>query len=588
MKKLILLLLALVLFCSCGYENPPAEEEEPASQEQTDDFNSLEDTLVDEPPKEEKDPVETAAVAEIRGMWLNGKFSEWREEGFSASPGNIIFFEDNIFSYSFNIKSGDSIISFPAKGTLAYSDMENFSQENQADHILASWGSEGKLSSGIRYFISLGKIIFLDSDFEMVGQIFIPENDYYHIWPISVAYSEELGYIVPVCKIPKDGSKPSGVGLLYSFDENFELDEEMGEIPVSYSTFGECYLPCFSEDSYIYYYDDVPHLSSVLEYNLDTNTAFILDQEKSTFYDGERSIEFIKAKPYVFEDSSDTQYKNYALLKEGNDVLNYIALEESYGFENREVSSWAAIAKNGNKAEVFDDFFHRVFSLNFRKKTIEYEYVFEENDLSEPFDTTADKKYSLHTASVLAGGEALSFSVVLKNNETGEMNYMFTAGNTHQGFFKNGDIYYQSWDSLKVYSSETRELIFALEDKFPLNADPEKGDYRIIAAFRRDPETLEFMVVYLEGQPDISLYLSGEEKLPVYKIAFLDAEGNIKETYESEIPVAVGIYNWPQDAVIYYRDEKYTVTTLGDKNDKGINFTFNYNDKTFSEAKNNK
>ena len=168
------------------------------------------------------------------------------------------------------------------------------------------------------------------------------------------------------------------------------------------------------------------------------------------------------------------------------------------------------------------------------------------------------------------------------------MNFMFTAGNTNQGFFKNGDIYYQAWDSLKVYSSETRELIFALEDKFPLNADSEKGDYRIISAFRRDPDTLEFMIVYLEGQPDISLYLDGKEKLPVYKIAFFDAEGNLKETYESEIPAAIGMYNWPQDAVIYYRNGKYTVTTLGDKNDKGINFTFNYSDKTFSEVKKNK
>ena len=585
MKKIILLLLMLLLLCSCKSE-VPADSENISSSESSE---SMEEIPEEEPkPIEEKDPVETAAIAEIRGMLIYENNDYWSKEGFSAKPGNIAFFEDNIFSYTLNIKSGDTIISIPSKGTLSYNDMDNFSRNNQSNHVLATWGHDGKLSNGIRYFISLGKIVFLDSNFELVGQIFIPENDYYYIWPISVAYDDVMGYIVPVCRIPKDGSKPSGIGLLYLFDENFELDKELGEIPVYYRNFYENYIPAFPvKDSYIYYYDDVPHLSSLLEYNLDNNTAYQLGNGADRFYDGERSVEFIEAKPFVFEDT-ETEYKSYALLKSGNDVIDYIELPESYWFGPVRNSSVAAIAKNGSKAEVYDEFFHRVFSLNFRKKTVEYEYVFKEEHLGEPFDTTDDKKYSLHAVSYTQGGDGVGFNVVLKNNETGEMNFMFSAGGTNQGFFKNGDIYYQAWDSLKVYSSKTRELLFALEDKFPLNADSEKGDYRVISAFRRDPETLEFMIVYWEGPSDISLYESGKEKIPTYKFAFFDVEGNLIETYDSEISVVLGMYMWPQEAVIYYKDGRYTVTTLGSKGDKGINFTFDYNEKTFSAPKKNK
>ena len=95
------------------------------------------------------------------------------------------------------------------------------------------------------------------------------------------------------------------------------------------------------------------------------------------------------------------------------------------------------------------------------------------------------------------------------------------------------------------------------------------------------------MIVYWEGTPN-SIYSDDVGGLPVYDIGFFDESGNLLETYESKIPVSLGMHSWPQDAVIYYKDGKYTVTTLGDDKYPGINFTFNHYTGEFSAAKKNK
>ncbi len=591
MKKIIILLLALLVLCSCTKEPPVSDSENNSSvsQEDIDKFNSSEDTVPVEPPKEETDPVETASVAEVRGMWAGHKRDEWKKAGFSASPGNVIFQDNGVFSYTFTIKANDLVFSFPAFGTIAYKDMENFSPEKQVDHILATWGCDGVLDNGIRYFITLGKIVFVDKDFEFKGQILLPENSYSHLWPISVAFSEETGYVIPVCKIPKDHSSPSESGIIFTYDENFKLVSESGGIPVIYETFGENYLPCFSEDSYLYLFKETPYLSSALEYNLDDNSGYYHSDFETKFYDGDRAVAFIQGRKIDPEDPYKPNAE-YAVLLEDKNIVDYIELDEFYPFAlgtgGISIAN-AEIFDEGRKAEITDDFYHRTILLNFKKGTVETKYTFTEEDLSEAFDLSSDKKYSLHSASD-PENNGISFSVVLKNNEKGSMKYLFRGGlGIHCGFLKNDDIYFQTKDALKIYSAETGEMTFDLGRKFPLNTSDRRENYRSVVAFRRDPEDLSFMIVYWEGSPE-SVYSDDESGLPVYAVAFFDESGNLLKTYESKIPVSLDMHSWPQDAVIYYRDGKYTVTTLGSKNDKGINFTFDHNKGEFSEIRKNK
>ena len=590
MKKLIIILFAILLLCSCSKEPAP-----PASENSVPEVPNSEQ-LLEEPPEDEKppekeptDPVEQAKVAEVRGMWYSGYREKWEDEGFSATPGNVTFFEDDVFSYAFTINTGEIIFSFPAKGTLAFNDMENFSAEKQGNHIHATWGCEGVLENGVRYFITLGKIVMVDEDFEFVGQILLPENSYYHMWPMSVAVSEDGEYVIPVCRIPKNQSEPTG-GIVLTYGANFELLSEAGEIPFLTHRFGDYYIPQFSEKSYTYSFKNAHYLSSVLEYNLDENTAFFKPGEGYSFFDGDYSVSFIKGKKYEGEeDYNHYSLANYVLLKEGHDIIDYMELEEEFGFApGTEDSSLALadISESARKAEVYDDFYHRTITVNFRKKNVEAEYVFEEKHLTNLYDKSDDGKYSLYAVSETSGGDSVAFNLVLKNNETGETRYMFSNGIAN-GFLRNGDIYRQEWDSLRIYSPETGELLFAMEDKFPFNFSDNEEDYRCLLAFRRDPNDLSFMIVYWEGEHGVFTEEDPDE-YPVYKIAFLTADGTLLRTYESEIPVELGMYQWPLDSVIYYRDGKYTITNLESKDNKGINFVFDSEAETFSEPKKNK
>lgn len=595
MKKLFIMLLAsLLLLCAC--EKEPSEpvkedEKEPVSQEQIDNFNSSEDKLVEEVPEEpEKDPVEEACVAEVRGMWLGGQKDEWKSEGFSATPGNVHLLEDGVFSYNFIIETGDIIFSFPAKGVVSFKDMENFRPEKQGDHVLASWGGEGVLENGTRFFMTLGKVVFVDENFELVGQILLPENDYYHVWPMSVALTDENGYYIPVCQIPKDGKAPSGKGVIYTYDSNFEQVSKIGDFPIPYGSFGENALPKFSENSYFYEFEGREYLSSALEYDLEKTEGYVLSEYSENIYDKDYSVTYASGKKYDPE-NPDSPSSKFIILKKNGKIENYIEVENFYplGYdENGNVAATLSVSDSGKKAVVTSEFYHREIALDFRKKTLEAEYAFEDEHLSKAFDVTEDKIYSLHEASYTSGGDGFGFSVVLRNAETGELSYMFDGGvGTYCGFLKNGEIYYKTQTALRIYDPATKELTFSLEEKFPFNAESVNGDYRCLLAFRRDPENMSYTILYWEGSSD-QVYGENGAEPPCYKIAFFDAEGNLLKTVKSDIPVALGMHSWPQEAVLYYNDGKYTVTTLGSKGDNGINFEFTPATEEFSKPKKNK
>lgn len=592
MKKVFIMILVLLALCACEKApEEPAEEKEPVSQELIEDSNSSEDKLTEElPPEKEVDPLEKACVAEVRGMWFGNENSRWEKDGFSATPGNVQLLGDGVFSYNFIIETGDVIFSFPAKGVVSLKDMDSFSPSKQGNHVLASWGTEGVLENGTRFFITLGKILFVDEGFELLGQILLPENDYYHMWPMSVALTSEGGYYVPVCQIPKNGTAPSGQGVIYTYDANFEQVSKIGDFPIPYERYGEGFLPVFAENSYFYEFEGRQYLSSSLEYDLETTDGYELREYSENLTDGDFSVSYASGKKYDPE-NPEAPFSDFIILRNKNSIANYIEVEKflPLGYdENGNLAATLSVKGKGNTAVVTSEFYHNEITLDFRKKTVTAEYAFEDEHLSKAFDVTDDKVFSLHEASYSGGGDGWGFSVVLRNAETGELSYMFDGGSgVFCGFLKNGDIYYQTTTSLKIYDPATKEVTFALEDKFPFNSSSTEGDYRCLLAFRRDPDDMSYMILFWEGTAD-EINQENGAKLPCYKVAFFDAEGNHLKTCESEIPVALGMYSWPQDAVFYYKNGKYTVTTLGSKGDNGINFTFTVADEEFSKPKKNK
>ena len=179
--------------------------------------------------------------------------------------------------------------------------------------------------------------------------------------------------------------------------------------------------------------------------------------------------------------------------------------------------------------------------------------------------------------------------MAVKNSETDEIAHICSGGpSTDCGFFKNGEIY-SFGSNLLVYSPETYEVTFNLEENFPIHDPVDKSFLRIIFTFRRDPEDKTFVILYYEGDmADMYADADGrEDPVSFYKIGYLDAEGSFIKSFESEIPLQYNMYRWPQEAVFHYSGGIYTVSTMGSKGTYGINFSFDTKTETFSEPAKN-
>ena len=99
--------------------------------------------------------------------------------------------------------------------------------------------------------------------------------------------------------------------------------------------------------------------------------------------------------------------------------------------------------------------------VNFEKQSAEAWF----SDIKEEYLEFTEKvssngKYSLYEGAFHGGGDVGYWALFLKNNQTGEIRYFRETGGMYggfnfYGFLKNGDLYYMSSDSLKIYNPDT-------------------------------------------------------------------------------------------------------------------------------------
>ena len=176
--------------------------------------------------------------------------------------------------------------------------------------------------------------------------------------------------------------------------------------------------------------------------------------------------------------------------------------------------------------------------VNFEKQTAEAWF----SDIKEEYLEFTEKvssngKYSLYEGAFHGGGDIAFSSVFLKDNSTNEFRYFRECGGmfggfNFYGFLKNGDLYYMSSDSLKIYNPDTLETTFDLGKSFDL-VYREGEPWRLLFTFRRDPVNMDFIIVYSDISEDSLDWENSPSKKFTYRVGFLDKDGKLLESYDT-------------------------------------------------------
>lgn len=135
----------------------------------------------------------------------------------------------------------------------------------------------------------------------------------------------------------------------------------------------------------------------------------------------------------------------------------------------------------------------------------------------------------------------------LINTSTGETNLLdiFSYHNSDVGFFKNGDIYVMDDYGMNVYNPQInmtdKTPIFTTDTNFPCGKDiyPDGTD-RYLFAIRRDPEKMDYIVIYgeyINKENYEDNYVSDLQMVHTYKIGLLDKEGNLTKSWDTGVNI---------------------------------------------------
>ena len=189
--------------------------------------------------------------------------------------------------------------------------------------------------------------------------------------------------------------------------------------------------------------------------------------------------------------------------------------------------------------------------VDFEKQTAEAWF----SDIKEEYLTpvgiaSSDGSYRIYEGNGHGMGDISNYSLYIKNNQTGEIRYFRESGGMYggysfYGFLKNGDLYYMSSDSLKIYNPDTLEVLFDIDENFPLGYSDDGETCRLLYTFRRDPEKLDFIIVYSEASAAEMDFSGNDNELTFdYRIGFLDGNGNLLESYDTGKPVLANIFGF--------------------------------------------
>ena len=166
--------------------------------------------------------------------------------------------------------------------------------------------------------------------------------------------------------------------------------------------------------------------------------------------------------------------------------------------------------------------------------------------LSGFYTKTAEKDgYAISLDNIGFSGELSQATLI--NTSTGETNLLdiFSYNSSDVGFFKNGDIYVMDNYGMNVYNPQInmtdKTPVFTTNTNFPCGKNIyDDGTERHLFAIRRDPEKMDYIVIYgeyINKENYEDNYVSDLQMVHTYKVGLLDQDGNLTKSWDTGVNI---------------------------------------------------
>lgn len=577
----VVVALVLLIFCtSCGWKVEIVDPTKPVESEET--FES------EEPVEEELTPQQERADKYLFEYEFN--YNTWMEElekrGISVSFEERKYTGNETFEANIVFKNSKTELSIPFSGIYYYTGTIYYGTVLFTDNKTA-------------VFCGNGKAVFFDTETLEIWD-FEPELPDYgkeNIWVNGAGINDKTGEIY-LFVTPLDTFKlEEATTKMLVFDKNGSFTEQDLSNLRGTSKNGEKYCPFFFRKSAYFEYEGKPFFDLGYEL-LEVENASVWEQSSdliSAENDEHRLEMFL-----VYPKGSDAKGQYLALLYKNGEVINSMMFSEpdfcDPNYSGDEDGEKATIAVKGDILTYRFDPFAMTLILDFKNKTHSLEYSPDDIiiDMEQKPITSPDGKYSIYTFGYYGAGDIIYEHLSLRNNDTGNHEYIgkiggMYGGNGGVGFLKNSDYYIFNEHSLKIFDPLTFETKFDINKNFPLGYDSETDSERGILTFRRNPEDFSYIVVYYEyengytyGNKKINDTFSYECLIDCnYKIGFLDSEGNLIESYDSEISIVTGSFGL-EEVNMFYSEEKLTLFVSDRRGNSIFSIIFDMKTKEFT------
>ncbi|MBQ7874966.1 MAG: hypothetical protein IJ306_07410 [Oscillospiraceae bacterium] len=580
----VFMIILAVFFTSCGWEVYIRNPEDSLSTGDADLSTPEEDLSTEDESFGAENLAKSAEIAEklASGMknFTDG-FYPLRDKNFELSAEEVGVTDGFWFYYDLHIKNeaGKEAV-IPVKG--AY-------QENGD----TAKGGFSVIDTKTLAFYAFEYAAFIDRETLEVTELELDYSDLgSEVW-VNGLMKYGDGFAILATPMGEIGYGPDEEYITYfvRFDESGKQVEKIA-LPNEIASLNRYYtMPDFTREMHIIETDEGRILFSFAMYNLDAGKSYA-SSEIADFGDEERKVVI-----YRYSDEETFEYiDDLAVLYENGAAVSVMNLGAGWFYYNEENMDNGTVSADG-KAVIKDDSYGRTIELDFGKKTCEINYKIEEKHLYEIIEESADGKYSLWSANFSSGGDMAIYSVVLKNNKSGKITRLgdgggMYGGDTDAGFLENGDVYLTDYTTLKIYNRETAEVVFTAAENFPLGK-LDDGRYRYLFTFHRNPEDLSFIVVYFETGEGGIVWSHDKEILKPdgyfhhyefpynYKIGFLDAEGNLLESYDTGCALWYDHFGI-QGVSMRYSEKELILEIHSTESNDGFIGTFDMETKTFS------
>ena len=568
MRKLLLILLAVLMLCSCDVQEEPVLEE-PVSPESS----SSEETGFSQGDKIIQERVDKNIYEyEFRhNPWAE----ELSERGISVSIENREFTTKEKWEAELLLKNSEKELSIPFSGIYAFNGNIYYGTVLFPDEKTA-------------VFCGNGKAVFFNTETLELWDFApeFPDFEKENLWVNGAGINEKNGEIVLFVTPMNPFQTEEAITSILVFNGK-GITESGFTVLRGTASSGEKKVPFFFRNSSYFEYDGESFLRLGYEnINLENGIVWEESGDLVTAENGIYRLEMAYTSP---KQDIDIPGGYLAVLyKNGKAVNSMIFSEPDFCDPNYSgTEEKPALIVKGDVAIFRFPYFAMELTLDFKNQTHKLEYKPTEMNMSEDSAPirSADGKYTIYSFGFNGAGDIIGCHVAIRENETKKHFYLGEKGGMYGGygevgFLKNNDIYSYSLSELKIIDPKTLEIKFDINKNFPLGYNKENDSGRGLLTFRRNPEDFSYIVVYYEYESEIQWGGADVAQNCNYKIGFLDSEGNLLESYDTGCGILAGSFGIC-NVEMRYSEEELTVIAFGDRGGVCFEGVFNMETKEF-------